>query len=846
MIQIEDPVDQNIKDASVLIENVISIIEGTDTIYELAISEETLSGTFKIPYKTTLVEPLSTDGNIITVDSTIGWPEKNGTIIIDDSEVVQYKEKSLNQFIECTRSKNGVVEDWDPGTTIHSDIFVWVNKGTDTEVKLRVLGIAEAGTTVLEDTGSYYLPGDKLNVAALGGTDTDERLQSWLYNVKKLIKVTSITPGGSNNQTATVVCDNPHGLLVEDKVTIYGANPAIYNGTYEVTSRLDDFTFTYAIPVPTQITPQGNILLSVDLNRGKSTINSINEVVSLFTSNIQNTFFNNNYVYVAASGLPNYKIGPFQGSALIPGNQRKLLRFPRTVSTVSTRTTIQPNNPVGSWVNGVAAWSYKSKDYVTFGPLTAISITNSGIDYDAGNKPALQISGGGGTGAAASVTVNGSLFSIDVTDQGSGYTAQPLISIVGGGGSGATAQAVVTNGRVTRILVENAGTGYTSQPTISITGGGGTGALATAQVRGPISGVALTSAGSGYTSTPEIKLNSGEGALAQPIVINGRIVSIAIINSGEAYTTAPTVYINGDGFGAQATAVIGTLGEDKGKVISIQITNKGVGYTQGNTTVRLEAVGQLATFEATVFKWNKNLEYELDAKYDVARGYVFTGFNNQYGGEYAHVSDPKELRYVVGDNVVLDPQTQNFREVGQNEAHSPIIGWAFDGNPIYGPYGYIDPTDQNSGLRRMRSSYKLKDEVVYNIDTNPTPARTDGPLLATYPAGTFINDYEYDFQRGDLDPYNGRFCKTPDYPAGTYAYFVTIDESDAGLPVFPYIVGPQFNSVVDTWNLSQSATQENIPLDVSRFRDPYANVDIDIDRQPNQRSDELVLSVKAK
>jgi len=838
--QFADSVDQNIKDASVLIENVISIIEGTDTIYELTISEETLSGVFKIPYKTVLVEPLDTVENIITVDSTIGWPEKNGTIIIDDQEVIQYKDKSLNQFIECTRSKNGVVEDWDPGTDIFSDIFVYVNRGQDNEVKLRVLGIAEAGTTVLEDSGSYYLPGDKLNVASLGSSDDDERLQSWLYNVKKLIKVTSITPGGSNNQTATVTCSNPHGLLVEDKVTIYGANPAVFNGTYEVTSRLNDFTFTYAIPVPTQIVPEGNILLSVDLNRGKSQVNSINDVISLFTSNIQNSFFNNDYVYVAASGLPNYKVGPFEGSALIPGNQRKLLRFPRVVNTVSTRTTVKPNNPIGSWVNGVAAWGYKSKDYVTFGPLTAIAITNNGIDYDAGSKPALQISGGGGTGASASVTVNGSLFSIDVTNEGSGYKTQPLISIVGGGGSGATAQAVVTNGRVTRILVENAGTGYTSQPTISITGGDGIGATATAQVRGPISAVTLTSKGSGYTSTPEIKLNSGEGALAQPIVINGRIVSIAIINSGENYTTAPTVYINGDGFGAQAQAVIGTLGEDKGKVVSIQITNKGVGYTQGNTTIRLEAVGQLATFEASVFQWNKNLEYDLNSKYDVARGYVFTGFNNQYGGEYGHISDPKELRYVVGDNVVLDPQTQRFREIGQNEAHSPILGWAFDGNPIYGPYGYIDPTDQNSGLRRMRSSYKLKDEVVYDIDTNPTPARTDGPALSTYPAGTFVNDYEYSFQRGDLDLYNGRFCKTPDYPDGTYAYFITIDESETGLPVFPYILGPEYNSVVDIWNLSQSAIQENIPADVSRFRDPYVNVDIDIDRQPNQRSDEFV------
>ena len=838
--QFSDPVDQNIKDASVLIENVISIVEGTDVIYELTISEETLSGEFKIPYRTNLVEPLSTTDQIITVDSTIGWPAKNGTIIIDDQEVVQYKEKSLNQFIECTRSKNGVVEDWDPGTPVQSDIFVYVNKGLDTQVKLRILGIAEAGTTVLQDSGSYYLPGDKLNVASLGSTDEDERLQSWLYNVKKLIRVSNIEPGGINNQTATVTCENPHGLLVEDSVTVYGANPAVYNGTFEVTARLDDFTFSYSIPTPTAIVPQGNILLSVDLNRGKSNVSSIDEVVSLFTSNIQNTFFNEDYVYVAASGLPNYKIGPFTGSALIPGNQRKLIRLPRKTNTVSVRTAVSPNTPVGTWVNGVSAWSYKSNEFVTFGPVTGISIINSGEGYDAGSKPALQITGGGGTGASAEVTVNGSLTNVEVTNQGSGYITQPLISIVGGGGQGATAQAVVTNGKVTRILVEDPGSGYTSQPTISITGGGGQGATAVASVRGPISAVTLTNTGSGYTSKPEIKLNSGSGALAQPIVINGRIVSIAIINSGEDYTTAPTVYINGDGFGAQARAIIGTLGEDKGKVISVEITNRGVGYTQGNTTVRLEAVGQLASFDGSVFQWNKNIEYDLEDKYDFARGYVFTGFNNQYGGEYAHVSDPKELRYVVGDNVFLNPETGKFQEFPANISHSPILGWAFDGNPIYGPYGYIDPTDQNSGIRRMRSSYALKANVVFDPDTNPNPARIDGPPLSEYTAGTFVNDYEYQFQKGDLDPYNGRFCKTPEFPNGIYAYFITIDESDAGLPVFPYIIGPSYNSVVDTWNLSQSAIQENIPLDVSRFRDPYENVDIDIDRQPNQASDELV------
>jgi hypothetical protein len=844
LIQYDSEVDQNVKDASALVENVIAINQENSTIYELAISEETLVGNFVIPYKTTLVEPLSVDDQIITVDSTIGWPARNGTILINNEEEVQYKEKTLNQFIECTRSENGLVEDWDPGTPIYSDIFVYVNRGTSLEVKMRILGIAEANTTVLDDTGSYYLPGDKLTVSKLGSSATDERLQTWLYNVKKLVRVVSISPGsidvGTNQQTATVVCSNAHGLLVGDSVTIYGANPVIYNGTFFVTSRLDEFTFSYQIPQPSIIAPQGNILVSVDLNRGKSDVLSINNTISDYTTNIQNAFFNAQYVYIAASGLPNYKVGPFVGSALIPGNQRKLYRFPRKPLTVSNRREILPG-PIASLINGVSVWSYKANEKVLFGGITSVSIVNPGQGYDAGTVPNLSIVGGGGTGAAARVTINGSLYSFDVVNGGSGYTSSPLISIVGGGGAGATATAVITNGRVSRVLVENPGSGYTSQPTVSITGGGGSGAEVTAQVRGPVQSIEVLSEGQGYTSPPSIILSSGEDALAQPVIINGRIVSIAIINSGQGYTSPPNVIINGDGFGAQAKAIIGTIGEDKGKVISVQITNKGIGYTQGNTTIRLEAVGQSATFEAEIFSWIKNQEYLLSSKYDKARGYVFSGYNNQYGGEYAHISDPKELRYVVGDNVFLDQQTNRFKEVSSNYKHSPIIGWAFDGNPIYGPYGYLNPTEPTQGIKRMNSSYAIKENLIYDPDTNPQPTRIDGPSLSEYPAGTFINDYEFRFQYGDLDPYNGRFCKTPEYPEGTYAYFITIDASEAGLPVFPYILGPNYNSLPDEWNFNQSAIQENIPTGVVRYRDPYENVDIDIERQPNRAQDGITL-----
>jgi len=835
-----DIADPNVLAASALVENYISIKTSDVEIFELVLSEETINGTFTVPYKTRLAEPLGTDDSIITVDSTIGWPERNGEFVIGSGlgkEVIQYKEKSLNQFIECTRSVNGTVEDWDSATEVSSNFTVFLNRGTPQEVVMNIVGIVDAQQTVLTDTGSYYLPGDKLTVSKLGGTGTTSQLTTWLYNVKKLIEVTSITFGGVNNQSATVTCSNPHGLLVGDQVTVYGANPIIYNGTFLVTSRDSATVFQYQLPQPATTVPQGNILVSIDLNKGKSVDSAVSNAIGPYTTNIQNTFFNDNYVYVASTGIPNYNIGPFPGSALLPGNQRKLNRFPTNATTISTKDDII-SGPIGTWVNGVSAWSYKSSLTKTFGAVTSISIPNKGQGYDAANPPVITISGGGGNGATASVTVDGAISEITVDSGGSGYTSSPLVSIVGGGGSGASATAIITKGVVSRILINEGGSGYTSQPSITIVGGGGLGATGTASVRGPIKEVTIENGGESYTSTPTVSLSSGSGAVAQPIVNDGRIISVAIISAGSGYTTAPEVQIQGDGFGAVARATIDTDGENAGKVTSITIVNRGIGYTQGQTLINLTSVGQDAIFSAEVFKWTYNLQ-ETNSL-DDAKGFVSEGYNTQYGGEYAHLSNPQKLRYILGDNLFQNTSGTILEQDDQLN-HSPIIGWAFDGNPIYGPYGYTDPTDQGSEIIRMRSSYSLKTELVQDDQTNPYPVRTAGPLLNDEPAGRFVEDYQYIFNSGDLDQYNGRFCKTPDYPNGRYCYFVTIDATEAGNPVFPYILGPSFNSVVDKWNLSASATQQNIPTGVVRYRDPYENVDIDVERAPNASTNALTL-----
>ena len=95
-------------------------------------------------------------------------------------------------------------------------------------------------------------------------------------------------------------------------------------------------------------------------------------------------------------------------------------------------------------------------------------------------------------------------------------------------------------------------------------------------------------------------------------------------------------------------------------------------------------------------------------------------------------------------------------------AHSPLIGWAADGFPIYAVYGYSDPKDSTSSIQKLRSSYQLK-----------KGNRPGGNAPGGKYDGTFVADYGYVKDSGDLDECNGRVTVTPEYPDGTYAYFMT-------------------------------------------------------------------------
>lgn len=92
--------------------------------------------------------------------------------------------------------------------------------------------------------------------------------------------------------------------------------------------------------------------------------------------------------------------------------------------------------------------------------------------------------------------------------------------------------------------------------------------------------------------------------------------------------------------------------------------------------------------------------------------------------------------------------------------HSPLIGWAGDGFPIYLNQGYKKWNRRSSGIKTLRSSYIVRGGQ-----------RPDGPG-GDYD-GTYEEDWRYKKRAGNLDRANGRFQKTPEFKKGTYCYIIT-------------------------------------------------------------------------
>ena len=378
--------------------------------------------------------------------------------------------------------------------------------------------------------------------------------------------------------------------------------------------------------------------------------------------------------------------------------------------------------------------------------------------------------------------------------------------------------------------------------------------------KGGITSVQVTSNGSGYGSAevlnfnrqPVISLSRGSGAQLKPIISQGKIVEVIVLATGSGYNGLPNIAINGIGQGAFLTPVL-----DNGEVKSIKVIEPGNGYIEADTTVTIEPTGAGALFESKIQSWRVNLFHKQGGSEGISNiplddGYITNPLNPKSGLQYSHLYAPRKLREsVFGVDQIgrkLYGETDLRKENGQEIAsvsHSPIIGWAYDGNPIYGPYGYS--SIQGGVVNQMKSGYSII-------------LKENRPSTDLFPNGFFIEDYTYTKVNDEtvLDENNGRFCVTPEYPNGTYAYFTTIDPNvvdSAGVfagyrrPIFPYIIGDKFNSIINTFNYDVNSVQNSYDLVSNKYyrnTAPYNLIEKNLNYQYIDIPDNLNQSVKIK
>jgi hypothetical protein len=255
-----------------------------------------------------------------------------------------------------------------------------------------------------------------------------------------------------------------------------------------------------------------------------------------------------------------------------------------TPAAANTTVSITTTGAVQPTANAFANLIFSSNS------LVDIVLTNKGNGYTtaARNNTTITIATTGSTqptsNASANlffatsalltpVIVNGSIHSVLIEDEGTGYSSniQTTISAIGDGVGFVATPYVNTSGQVEDIIIESRGNGYTHLDiTIASATGNGANAFANlstddldtlqtvvelSAVNGGIHAFRVSNVGNGYSYANVIVTGDGEGFTGTPVIVNNTISYITVTTPGLGYTYA-NVTLTGNGSNANASAII--------------------------------------------------------------------------------------------------------------------------------------------------------------------------------------------------------------------------------------------------------------------------------------------------
>ena len=267
-------------------------------------------GNFTITPNTKSLKNVPVGSSVISVDSTIGFPEK-GTII-SGSNTITYISKSINQFFGCTGITSSILSSAD----IRSDEIYFGYENGDLNkkavVELRLTGVLSKFVQVLDtlnlDEGqiiSVKNIGDLIQNPQNNKTYKEVFANSWVYNTGSRYEIENIsnfTLKSPIDRSSLKIGDEVE-ILERDTNNVVSSSGAYVSGIIFSQNRviIDDSGFSAQNGVKYDLRRK--------VNTANSTIVPIQFGNNVILSDIQNLYTDDGYAYVASNSLPSGREG---------------------------------------------------------------------------------------------------------------------------------------------------------------------------------------------------------------------------------------------------------------------------------------------------------------------------------------------------------------------------------------------------------------------------------------------------------------------------------------------------------------------------------------------------------
>jgi len=518
---------------------------------------------------------------------------------------------------------------------------------------------------------------------------------------------------------------------------------------------------------------------------------------------ISTVLSSSNWVYIKTTGLGSHIMGPWYGNAAhtvafgggYPKNQKETYNFPRNPAVPATKTATALG-AIGYFVDGVSMfdtqdgqkWTGSAEATTGTGYWYRDAYINEGVTFD----PALAHQPGSGQYHYHANPIGlryllGDHVDFNPTNKAYSESTNPVTQhspILGWVRDGFPIYGPYGYSNASGGAADHAESYAAWDYNFNNTGGSGLGPIT--YLEGSNGGIYLDSSRKidGNYSFAIYAGTGGQAACRQ--IFNPRDMGILTfsarfdVDNTNAFSGFNLKSTQGGGFGGGELLAFG-LHPSSGN-------NKIVVY--GATTQFIDLGSSLLGIPVDFYiRYNSSTgTYTLGAKFRTATAYTYVTGSFKTAGQLASYLGVGNFNTGSNQNLIFDSLRLSL----------------------------ASSTAATNGLRRMVSGYVLRDGSnstdnlnsgrtylpawaarAYGVGTN---AQSGPAVSTTYPLGRYMEDKAYlgdlvksgstRYQQGvdfDLDEFNGRFCVTPEFPEGTYAYFVAINAD--GSVAFPYNIG---------------------------------------------------------